>query len=102
MVLEKLPPVVMGGSEQRKIVFAAQNQIVILRQEIVEARFRIGAGKVEAVILVVKEKLLPDVQVGVERFGDLRLIINAAYWCDYRVALLVIRRQRHVRRPKNW
>ncbi len=84
-----------------KIVLAAENEIVELRQEIIQARFGIEASEIEAVVFAIVKNLLPGVQVGVERFRDPRLVINGGYWRDHNIADFTTACQRHVRRVKN-
>src|SRR6266852_8690429 len=77
VILKKLIEDAIGESQPVEIIFAAQDQIVKLRQKITQPRFHIHAAEIEAVVFVVIKKLLPDIDKPVERLGDPRLIKNS-------------------------
>src|SRR6267378_3990346 len=102
MVGEKFVSEAVVESQAIEIVFAAQNQIVKLRQEITQARFHIEAAEIEAVITAVVKILLPGIEIGVERLSDPRLIISRRHWRYDDVAHFAAPGQRDIRRVENW
>src|SRR2546430_11190599 len=76
VVREKLvtEPIVKGQAIE--IVFAAQNQVVKLRHEIIEPRLHVETAEVKTLIVAVVKNLLPRTDGPVERVGKARLIIR--------------------------
>ena len=101
MIREKFisEPVVEG--QPIEIVFAAENEIVELRQEIIQSCFHIQATEIESSIIAVVKDLLSRTEMPVERFCDLRIIISTHCRRDHHVALFAASCQRNIRCVEN-
>src|SRR5438128_10537656 len=101
MVRKKLVAESVVQRKTIEIVERAQNQIVKLRQEIIETGLGIQAPEIEGVIFSVSKDLLARADVAVKRWSNPRVVERTRNRREHHVALFAAGRERDGGRVRN-